>query len=262
MPQSTIHRRINMKRIEPEVKIINFTPGALSILIDSKSSRLDAGTDLEEIKEWPEKKRLEHLGYMMDTIQSSFELVDYIFKIKNVSRAFTHQLVRTRTASYQQQAMRVVDAREHSYLVSCEDPLYQEAANNSLKIYGELVDKGYPVQDCRGILPTAIHTEITMKVNLRALSQMALLRLCKRAEGEYQGVFQQMVEAVLKIHPWAAPLLKVHCVKYGTCAFPRYNKCPVQKHCLDPKDVREQIQEAWDTTYHVANPVAKNGVTM
>lgn len=246
------------------VNLINVTDNALEILIYTKSGRLNSGTTLEDIMTWSEEKKMEHLGYMMDTIKSSFEFVDYIFEIKNVSRAFTHQVVRTRTASFQQQAMRVVDAREFGYLKSTDHPSYQRAFELSLEEYGKMLDDGVPVQDARGVLGTGIHTEIFVKGNLRTLSNMSELRLCKRAEGEYQSVFKKMVAAVLKIHPWAAPLLEVHCVRYGICAFPRYTKCPVQAVTFKmPVDMKADIRTMWEVNQHVANPVAnKNGMTM
>lgn len=246
-----------------KVEIVNFTQDALELLIYTKSGRLKSGTTLPEILSWPEEMKLEHLAYMMDTIKSSFEFVDYVFEIKNVSRAFTHQVVRTRTASFQQQAMRVVDARDHSYLCSSDNPRYKRIFEMTLEEYGKMLDEGVPVQDARGVLGTGIHTEIFVKGNLRTLSNMAELRLCKRAEGEYQSVFKKMVAAVLEIHPWAQPLLEVHCVKYGICAFPRYDKCPVQIFCINPEVVRDSIRHAWEINQHVANPVAnKDGMTM
>jgi len=252
-----------MKTNQPEVKLVNVTDDALNLLIYTKSGRLATGTTLEEIREWSQEKKMEHYSYMLDTIKTSFEFVDYVFEIKNVSRAFTHQLVRTRTASFQQQAMRVVDARDFSCLKSSDSPLYEMAIDNSLEQYGQMLDAGVAVQDARGVLPIAVHTSIFIKANLRTMSNMAELRLCKRAEGEYQKVFKIMLEELLKVHPWAEPLLTVHCVRYGICAFPRYKKCPVQKYCFDPSTIRGVVMEAWKEANHVANPVAnKDGMTM
>ena len=245
------------------VDLINYTTSALELLIYTKSGRLATGTKLTDILNWSYENKMKHLSYMMDTIQTSFEFVDYVFEIKNVSRAFTHQLVRTRTASFQQQAMRVVDARNFTYLKSTNDPRYQLVADTALDIYGKMIDDEVAVQDARGILPIATHTEIIIKANLRTLSNMAELRLCKRAEGEYQSVFKKMVSAVLEIHPWAEPLLKVYCIKTGVCYFPRYDKCPIQKYCLKPELARPTIQKVWKENNHVANPVAnKDGMTM
>ncbi len=263
MQQNNINRKNKMKNKQPKVELINYTQEALEILIFTKSGRLAQGVTLHEISQWTHEKKLEHLSYMKDTIKSSFEFVDYIFHIRNVSRAFTHQLVRTRTASFQQEAMRVVDARNSSCLVTLDDPLYAEAIEKAFGNYGKLVDKGYPVQDCRGILPTAVHTNIFIKANLRTLSQMAELRLCKRAEGEYQGVFKQMVNLVNRIHPWASDMLECYCVKTGLCYFPRYDKCPIQPFTLKPVKARmDTIKDIWMDTNHVANPKAKDGKTM
>jgi len=256
---------IKMK-VEPnygDTNLISFTQNALEILIYTKSGRLNAGTTLSEIMGWPEEKKMEHLGYMLDTIKSSFEFVDYIFEVRNVSRAFTHQVVRTRPNSYQQQSQRTVDARDFGYLKETDHPLYERAFEISLEAYSKMIDDGVPIQVARNILGTGIHTEIFVKGNLRSFSDMAKLRLCKRTQGEYQEIFKKMVAQILTVHPWAKPLLEVYCVTHGICAFPRYKKCPVQKYCFDPKLIQPEIRNAWEKTRHVANPrVNKDGMTM
>ena len=246
-----------------KVKLINYTNNALNLLIYTKSGRLNAGTTLEEIYGWPESKKLEHLDYMMNTIKTSFEFVDYIFEIKEVSRAFTHQVVRTRTASFQQQSQRTVDASGFGHIEPTDHPAYNKAFEVSLEAYMKMLEDGVPIQDARNVLGTGTHTEIFVKGNLRTFSNMAELRLCKRTQGEYQEVFKDMVKQILRIHPWAAPLLEVHCVKYGICAFPRYTKCPVQNSTFKlTKEHQDLIREKWAKSTHVANPVAKNGMTM
>ena len=254
---------MNHGNSEPEVELINVTDDAINLLVFTKSGRLLPGTTYQDVvKMSPDEKR-DHLEYMFDTIKGSFEFIDYVFHIKNVSRAFTHQFVRTRTASYQQQAMRVVDARNFGFLKTTDHSAYDMAASVAFECYSDMLDDGVDAQDARGILPTAVHTEITMKANLRTLSQMAELRLCKRAEGEYQKVFKMIVDKIIDIHPWAKPMLRVYCVKYGICAFPRYDKCPVQQYTVKLEDYAPKIEEAWKNTNHVAAPKAnKDGMTM
>jgi len=248
---------------EPIVELVSYDELALEKLIYTKSGRLGQDVTLKDICLWPEGKKLAELEYMKHTIQTSFEFVDYVFKISNVSRAFTHQLVRTRDASYQQEAMRVVDARAATCLQTMDDAYYDEAINCAFDNYAKLVDFGYPVQDCRAILPTAVHTKIFFKANLRTLSRMAELRLCKRAEGEYQKVFKIIVEKIVEVHPWVADMLVVYCVKYGICCFPRYKECPVQQYTATiSAETKHVIAFAWATSNHVANPVAKDGRTM
>jgi len=250
-----------------KVTLINHTSDALELLLYTKNTRLQGAQTLQDIVEWPEEKKIEHLMYMLDTIQSSWEFVDYTFHIEGVTRAFTHQLVRTRTGSYAQQSQRTVDVRGAGYTVpvSFNSDLttdYQVAMNNSFEAYEHLIDSGMDVQDARGVLPTNAHTEIIAKFDLRTIHNMGLLRLCTRTQGEYQEVFKAMKAEIIKVHPWAESFIKVACVWNGVCAFPRYSECPVQEHTLMPDEYKSTIEQAWEETDHVANPVAKNGKSM
>jgi thymidylate synthase ThyX len=246
-----------------KVTLIDYQKNALDLLLYTKNTRMTSGETLSDIANWPIDKKLDHLSYMRDTISSSWEFAHYIFEIEEVSRSFTHQLVRTRTASFAQQTQRVVDVRNVGYVANTSDIDYHDAVNDSLEAYGRMIDKGLQVQEARGVLPTCVHTNIIVGANLRTLSHMAELRLCKRTEGEYQNVFIEMVKEVIKVHPWAEKFLEVYCVKTGTCAFPRYKECPVQKYVpvVSPK-AKEMIKNVWESTVHVANPVVRDGRTM
>ncbi len=252
-----------------KVSLLSFTPDALTLLLRTKNTRLSNKHD--DPATWSEERRQEHLEYMRDTIKSSWEFVDYVFEIEGVTRAFTHQLVRTRTGSYAQQAMRVVDARNQDVLTPPsiqQNPewlqLWNNAEGDAMSGYGSLIDAGAPAQDARGVLPTAITTSILGKFNLRTLHEMAKLRLCTRTQGEYQDVFREMRRLVIEQHPWAAEFLEVHCVATGTCAFPRYGKeeCPVYIPAMDNTAVRETARALFWAVRHEAAPMAKNGKAM
>ena len=245
-----------------KVKLIQFTEDAIEMLIYTKEARLSGGNSFEAILDWPMHRKLEQLDYMLNTIKGAFEFVDYVFEITEVSRAFTHQLVRTRTASFQQESLRAVDARSAGYC-GPSSFMYNRAAEAAFQAYGKLVDSGMQIQDARGILPIATHTGIIMKANLRTLSQMAEHRLCTRTQGEYQTVFKRIKELVTAVHSWAEPLLNAHCVQHGVCCFPNYDKCPVQPYAIPyTKTKRQSIMAQWLKADHQANPVAKNGRTM
>jgi len=250
-----------------KVEIINYTDNALALLLFTKNTRLQGAQTINDIEKWPMKKKLEHLAYMKDTIQSSWEFVDYTFHISEVSRAFTHQLVRTRTGSYAQESQRTVDVRDAThYKLDTEfiDDISYEAGMIQVKDrYANMIDAGIPVQEARHLLPIGIHTSIISKFSLRTMHDMALLRLCTRTAGEYQEVFRLMRQRVIEVHPWAEEFIEVYCVWYSTCAFPRYKECPIQKVTLDRDNkFRKVIKEEWKQTKHVAIPVAKGGVTM
>lgn len=241
------------------VKLVNFTQNALETLLYTKNTRLQGQVTFNDIVDWPEEKKMEHFNYMLDTIQSSFEFVDYTFEISGVTRAFTHQLVRTRTGSYAQESQRTVDVRDSEVINTTNDPLFDQLSDAILEGYASMIDSGIPVQDARGILPTNMSTSIICKFDLRTLHNMALLRLCTRTQGEYQNIFKMMVKAITIVHPWVEQFLRVHCVWYGVCAFPRYSQCPMQEHTHKPD--RVMLQSVFDNINHEARPVAKGGMT-
>ena len=188
-----------------------------------------------------------------------------------MSRNFTHQLVRSRTASFAQESQRSVDVSESAdYLVPKSDDNanhfhFVNAAEAAIVTYSTLVRADVPPQDARNILPTGILTSIVMKANLRTLHDMAELRLCYRTQGEYQRVFQQMKKRVVEVHPWADAFMEVFCVNHGTCAFPRYDKCPIQKYTIGGDELataKKVLKEAHDEIEFEATPIAIKGETM
>jgi len=100
-----------------KVDLVSWTPHALALILWTKHSRMGENISIETIQyKWSWEKKMEHLDYMFKTIQGPFEFVNYAFDVRGVSRATTHQMVRTRTASFQQESMRVVDARDHGWM--------------------------------------------------------------------------------------------------------------------------------------------------
>lgn len=261
-----------------KVELIEHTQHALELLILTKGTRLQAAASLEEIIAWPPERKLDELAYMRDTIKSSWEFVNYTFRISEVSRAFTHQFVRTRTGRYAQESMRTVDARANGWLVpeglGPSEGSYNSAMEQAFAEYADLIDSGISPQDARNVLPTGALTSIIAQFSLRTLHEMAITRLCVRTQGEYQDVFRGMKAAVVAAHPWAEPFLRVGCAQNGICVFPRYIACPIQRHtyngavgqgrvnALEHKDVIATIAKMADEVRHEARPVARGGRTM
>jgi flavin-dependent thymidylate synthase len=221
---------------------------------------------------------------MRDTIRSSWEFVEYVFEISGVTRAFTHQLVRTRSGSYAQESQRTVDVRDAKVTQpdSVRDSgltVWGAAVAGMLEAYSEMMDAGIPAQDARGILPTNVNTSIIAKFSLRTLSEMAKVRLCTRTQGEYQDVFRRMRELVIAEHPWVAEhrFIEVACVADARCAFPLYGAKIIEREgqvpirqCrfyrswmhVDPVTRKEHREDFWASEKQVAVPVARGGKTM
>jgi len=194
-----------------KVTLLNYTQDAIDLLLFTKSTRLGLTPGLmDKIKAMDEEDKMKQLVYMANTVPSSWEFVDYTFLIEGVSRAFTHQLVRTRTGSYAQQAMRVVDMSDFDYVYTqhnlendFERTVIDVLLGRIHEVYHGLLQNDVPIEDARGILPTNIATNIIAKFNLRAFAQLIASRIGGRTQGEYRSVAMAMADAVLEVHPWA-----------------------------------------------------------
>jgi flavin-dependent thymidylate synthase len=181
------------------------------LLLFTKNTRLKLTPGLlDEIRAWPEDRKMRELEYMSKTVPSSWEFCDLIFSIEDVTRAFTHQLVRTRTASYAQQAQRVADMTGFGYYAGPTVGKTKEAEllyDATMKVinqnYHALLEMDVAPEDARGVLPTNVYTNIVAKYNLRNFSDLVIKRSDGRVQSEYKQVLALMVEEVLKVWPWA-----------------------------------------------------------
>lgn len=195
---------------------------AANVLVFTKSTRLqmDPGR-MKAIEEMSWREITEELAYMAKTIPSSWEFVNYSFLIEGVSRAFTHQFVRTRTGSYAQQTMRVLNVTGFDYIAgptvgtdstnaaaSEADKLYDSTMKTIQQNYDKLINMGVAIEDARGILPTNICTNIVASFNMRVVCELVRKRSSSRTQGEYRAVLDAMKEEVIRIHPFAKMFLE------------------------------------------------------
>lgn len=158
----------------------------------------------------PEDEIEKELKYMANTIPSSWEFVHYSFLIQDVTRGFTHQFVRTRTGSYAQQTMRILNVEGWGYGTGptikkdeAAEDLYDETMIKIASAYEELIEMGAAIEDARGVLPTNIHTNIVANFSLRTIADIVRKRSSSRTQGEYRLVLDAMKQEVLRVHPWA-----------------------------------------------------------
>jgi len=247
-----------------DVKLIQCTPNAEEMLMFTKDTRLLSGPDDYEKKfKLTGEEREKTFEKVFSSISSPLEFVDYVFLITDVTRAFTHQLVRHRVGvAFAQQAQRVVNMEDFgfmtpdSFMESGEkaDKLYQiyNITMDDIKTgYAEMMRSGARAQDARGVLPTNVHTNILLKINLRAMLEMAHIRLCVRAQGEFQQVALKIRDEASKVHPWVRDKMGPLCISKGICAFPVFDRCPVKEKrpwLNGPnKALKEQMRSEWES---------------
>lgn len=186
---------------------------AANIIAYTRSTRLQMSPGLlMEIQEKSDDEVLNELKLAAGTLPSSWEFIQFTFLIEGVTRAFTHQLVRTRTASYAQQAMRIVDMSEGPGWTygegntiandSHRKAVYKNAMADVARAYQDLLKLGATNEDARGVLPTNIHTNINMSINMRNFINLVRKRSSARVQDEYRNVMDLMTIEVEKVYPW------------------------------------------------------------
>ncbi len=165
---------------------------------------------------------------------SALEHATYTFAIDGVSRALTHQLVRHRVASYNQQSQRYVSyAEEPEFIVPptvAQDPAalsrFNEANKAAFAGYRALIEAGIPAEDARYVLPNAMETKIVVTMNVRELLHFFELRCCNRAQWEIRDLALSMLDLVEPTAPYVFVDAGASC-RRGPC---RENKMT----CGDP----------------------------
>jgi|HubBroStandDraft_5_1064220.scaffolds.fasta_scaffold44044_2 flavin-dependent thymidylate synthase len=183
---------------------------AADCLIFTKSTRLNMAPDLfYEISKKPEEEILQELKIMANTNPGSWEFVHFSFIVEGVTRGFTHQLVRTRQASYAQQTMRVLKMQKWTYGTgptikgnTDRETIYDYVMRTIDTGYNELIEQGAAIEDARGILPTNIMTNICMSINMRNFINLTRKRVSIRVQNEYRQVMDHMVMEIEKVYPW------------------------------------------------------------
>ncbi len=141
---------------------------------------------------------------------STLEHVSYTFAVDGVSRALTHQLVRHRLASFNQQSQRYVkftDGLETIKPASVAgdaeaNRVFDEAIEQAKDAYARLVELGVPAEDARYLLPNAAETKIVVTMNVRELLHFFELRCCNRAQWEIRDLAHRMLELVRPTAPF------------------------------------------------------------
>ena len=155
---------------------------------------------------------------------STLEHASYTFAVDGVSRALTHQLVRHRIASFNQQSQRYVRFADGVATVKPESvaeseeasAVFDQAIAAAVEAYGKLLDAGVPAEDARYLLPNAAETKIVITMNVRELLHFFSLRCCNRAQWEIRDLAHRMLELARPTAPFIFLDAGAPCVG-GTC---------------------------------------------
>jgi len=192
-----------MKEVKTRVKLLAITPSPEALIEEAGRT---CYLSLDKITKESKK------GFIYRCLKSGhlsiFEHASASFRILGASRAFTHQLVRHRLASFSQQSQRYVDEKNFNYITPLEISANPEAAkiyknflSLSRETYAELRNLGIKKENARFILPNALESQIVFSANFRELRTILALRLEKAAQWEIREVCLQMLKILQKKAP-------------------------------------------------------------
>jgi thymidylate synthase (FAD) len=140
---------------------------------------------------------------------STTEHAYFTFAIEGISRALSHQLVRHRIASFNQQSQRYVKFKENYEYITPDSIKLNEKINEKYKkfvedihkFYEEMLNEGIEAEDARYILPNSSETKMIVTMNARELLHFFTVRCCNRAQTEIRRLAIEMLKNVKKVAP-------------------------------------------------------------
>lgn len=208
-----------------QVELLNHTPDPERAIATAARLCYAPVGAAELMETMPEERVRSVLSTIMASGHfSTLEHASYTFAIDGVSRVLTHQLVRHRMASFNQQSQRYVKFEGGFPYVTPPtiegDAAAQEAFERVMRAtdeaYQSLIALGIPAEDARFVLPNAAETKIVTTMNVRELLHFFELRCCHRAQWEIQELAQKMLDLVRPTAPFifmdaGAPCVHASC---------------------------------------------------
>lgn len=195
-------------------------------------------------------------------LQTALETQTIVFAVGGVSRTATHQLVRSRRASFHQQSQRA------SYMGDCPEVRCPESiwvnrdarheffrsVMASWRSYKNICDMDISYQDARFVLPEGTTNFIMLEYPVLEFLNVYAYRGCSMFQWEIVHVMRECRRALVEAHPWIEPYVKISCEKTGPVDIPlgqftegQGRTERVEHHCTFQgwEDVEGQCDFSW-----------------
>lgn len=138
--------------------------------------------------------------------ESPFEHAYATFRLSDVSRAMTHQLVRHRLLAVSQKSQRYVSEGNFEWVVPPSVPADDKAEFDGdmdviRAMYKKWQDRGLKKEDARFVLPNACTTELIVSANFREWRHVFHVRCHRRAQWEIRDVCLAMLKELHRVAP-------------------------------------------------------------
>lgn len=195
----------------PRVTLLSATPDPLGAL--AAACLMYEGVVIRDLAEVTDEQRKHYWAEAFKThLKAPFEFIDLHFMVEGVTRAFTHQMVRQRTAVYAQESLRFavkeqISARPGPLTAADAEAgaVWNAGVTMIWEAYKALIALGVPAEEARGLLPHDTLTRLHFKTNLRNLADHLGNRLCTQAQFEWRLVAADLKRAIREYAPRVAP---------------------------------------------------------
>lgn len=220
-------------RTGPSVHLLSANPDPLGSI--AAMALMYKGVVVRDLADITDEQRREMFTQIQQTkLKAPFEAVQFHWMVEGVTRSFTHQMVRQRTAVFAQESLRfavvedgfmtrvavppslagTIPLTEWAKEMTNEDGSpksreYMDRNTSELqnlrnewdsevdrtgRVYQNMVDNGMPAEDARGLLPHNITTRLNYVTNLRNFQEHGGARLCTQAQFEWRAVWIAFVQ--------------------------------------------------------------------
>lgn len=171
-----------------KIELLAITPDAERIIEIAARTCYQSGDKMVPEKLGELLPKLIAMGH-----ESPFEHAYATFRISDVSRAMTHQLVRHRLLSVSQKSQRYVSEATFGWVVplavsTADTPEFDRDMAAIRDMYAKWKDKGLKSEDARFVLPNACTTELVVSANFREWRHVFQVRCHRRAQWEIREV--------------------------------------------------------------------------
>jgi len=181
-----------------KTKIITYTPeniiGESAKICYASKLIEDGGKDITN--------QLVHGYGHLAVLRFAFVVVD----IKNISRACSDQVVRSKHLDFLVQSMRYVSANKMQFIMPegldpNQQELMKESWDQAIKTYEELINNKVKKEDARAVLPMNTSTNMRVSGNLQAWMDFFKLRLTSHAQYEIRELAKDLYSKFAQLYP-------------------------------------------------------------
>lgn len=216
---------------------------------------IDLDTWSEDATDWEEM--------LKGGLQTALETQVIVFAVSGVSRAETHQAVRSRRAAFHQQSMRAHWYGRQPEFRMPESVWVKPHARNAFLAAMAAAHNAYVIaceedvsyQDARYILPEGTTNFILHEYPVREFLNVYAYRACSMFQWEIVAVMRAMREVLIEAHPWIEPYVKISCertsgaldIKPDANLDESFNRQKIAHHCTFQgwEEVEGQCEFPW-----------------